>query len=181
MVVANPVAVHGIRKQARDKLLGLGKTPDEVAASLKKKGRKGRRGNVRDCPLARDIQEDFPDEDVEVSGDRITVDGCRLYRESKVSKLQVTEGVVMEPDDILPDHIWEFVERMDHGVYPDLIDRDAEEMCGYDEDDDDEDWEEDYEEDDLEDDDDDDWEDLDDDEDLDDEDDDDDYDEGVVD
>lgn len=173
MVVANPVAVHGIRKQARDKLLGLGKTPDEVASSLKEKGRKGLRGDAEDCPLARDIKEDFPDDKILVTGDRIMVDGCHLYRESKVSRLQVTEGVVMEPDDILPDHIWEFVERMDHGDYPDLIDRNAEQMRI----DEDEDWEEDYEEDDLEDEDEDeDWEDLDDEEEE-EEDDDEDYDE----
>jgi len=89
-----------------DALAALGKTEEQIAASLRARGVTGERRNSRCCPLARYLTAELGRQ-VVVDGDSICIDGPSSWQES------------VWPDRCVAD----FIEGFDHGDYPDLVER----------------------------------------------------------
>jgi hypothetical protein len=144
--------VRSIRDKSRKHLLELGKDANEIELKLKEKGRKGFPKDEYACPLVNELLDLFPKEVISVDYGCIMIDGCRLYRNSRAKNyFDGGEIDAADPENVLPDHIWDFAERFDNMEYPDLVDP------SYDEDEEgDDDWDDDDDDDDDEDDDDDD-------------------------
>lgn len=82
-------------------LTDLGKTPKQMAASLKKLRRKGAKSDRRYCVLAQHLKKEWKEDNVEVYN-KIEVNGVRI-----ASKF-------------IPWNIQAFIIKFDEGKYPDL-------------------------------------------------------------
>ena len=89
----------------------LGTTSDEIAATLRNKGIKGRRGQHQDCPIYHFLAEqDFA----------WIVCGAFLYRPpEQPPSLAFCYWTQMR----LPDCVRTFIARFDDGDFPDLVER----------------------------------------------------------
>lgn len=133
-------------RTAKEALLGLGNTADEIAAALEARNVRGVPSDSYDCAyrtyLGRVLGGKFSSPPaVSVDGDCIDVGGCKLRSRDRLSKVlaeQLAEArglsatdvtyeeamAAASPDDLdhlLPDHIWDFVERFDDEKYPKLV------------------------------------------------------------
>lgn len=87
------------RRQVRDFLRRLGKTPEEVAKKLAKRGFKGRRQRHYYCPVAKALKARFGE-------------GCSMRRDAAA-----LPGMVVEA----PEAVKGFVLAFDKGQFPDLV------------------------------------------------------------
>jgi hypothetical protein len=130
------------------KVLALGGTREEIAASLTRLGCKGSLRNEEDCVMHNYLAE-IP-ELAPVSG-LIAVNTNAMF----VGLAAITPPAAADEDNLtLPAHVWDFISRYDDEEFPALVRTDPEDFTTDEDDDEDED-EDDFDDDDLDDDDDD--------------------------
>jgi hypothetical protein len=137
-----------LAKKVRDTLCAFGGSADEIRDNLKKRGIVGIAQHTEDCPLARWMRQELDpryEERIRVGAEEIEFDGITLFDERNHQ-----EG---DDDAIyLPEHIFEFIERVDDHHYPELLVADPDDLDEDDDEDldegDDEDFDDDLDEDD---------------------------------
>lgn len=107
-------------QRAKTFFIDLGSSADEIAENLIKGGYKGTMGDSEGCVLYRRAHEEFPDEHVAV-GSVIEVDGCSFVKPLELATVEDGPDYV-DPDHILPAHIWDFMNRFDRNEWPALVD-----------------------------------------------------------
>lgn len=86
-------------KPLKDAIKELGASSKSVAAKLKRLGIKGERGSADSCPVANFLKKRFVDDEIEVDGARVQVNGVSIEA---------------------PRFIADFVDRFDSGNYPEV-------------------------------------------------------------
>lgn len=95
-------------------LQSLGKTPDEVAMSLRAQGVKGEKLSNRMCPVLNGIYKACPDywSGLVIVNGKKGEDGHWHYAAT------LHDAQIMDPK--LPEAVMDFIGAFDHGRYPDL-------------------------------------------------------------